>query len=281
MSILFSFLSGVLGVVFIVVAAVVVLSCTIAWYEYANREPQLVEDRFSGGRLAFALGLIASETLCLAASVLVHPLGWTAPREKMVRAEEQTPVIFLHGLFHNRACWLWLKYRLRRRGVNALYTLNLPPWKDVETLTERVAKKVDELRHATGVDKVSLVGHSMGGIIARNYLQLRGGADKVAMCVLLGTPNAGSKLAPFALSPLGKLVLPGSPFLHRLAEAPLPPETRVTSIYSRHDNIILPFESARLEGSRNEELAGMGHTALLYRSRVFETLLNALRKEEP
>lgn len=277
MSILFT----VLAFIFAATAVVVLLSYAIAWYEYANRQPELMAERFAPRRLGLAAWLIAMETGFLFLTVLLHPLGWFSARERPVEQGDATPIILLHGLFHNRACWLWTRYRLRRQGFTALYAINLPLWKDVESLTERLAKKVDELRHATGIDRVHLVGHSMGGIIARNYLQIRGGAQKVDRCVLLASPNVGSKLAPFALTPLGKLLLPGSEFLRRLATAPLPPGVRLTAVANRHDNMVLPFESARLDGAHNVELAGMGHASVLYHPRATAAIVAALTETQP
>lgn len=270
------FIYSILAAILAAVAAVVVGSYTIAWYECANSRPELMTGRFSLSRLWLAARLVGGEVFFLFLDVLLHPLGWLPPKERRPEEVSGTPVLLLHGLFHNRASWLWAKFRLRRRGFRALYTLNLPPWKDVETLTERVAKKVDELRHALGVKKVCLVGHSMGGVIARNYVQIRGGEQKVERCVLLATPNHGSKLAPFALSPLAKLLMPGSEFLRRLAVAPLPPEVAVTTICTRHDNIVLPWEYAHLEGARKVELTGMGHASLLYRPRALKAVIEAL-----
>jgi len=276
---------GILATVFTslctVVGTVVLLSYAFVWYECANREPQLLENRFAPDRLARAAWLILLETACLLLTVLQHPLGWFPARDLPPEENSETPVLLLHGLFHNRACWHWTRYRLRQRGRRYVYAINLPPWHDVENLTERVDRKVDELRHASGADKVHLVGHSMGGVIARNYLQLRGGATKVASCTLIAAPNHGSRLAPFALTPLGRLLLPGSEFLHRLAAAPLPPEVRVTSIYSRHDNMVLPWDAARLEGADNHEFSGMGHMTVLYHPEVFAALLVALQEEKP
>jgi pimeloyl-ACP methyl ester carboxylesterase len=273
-------LFAILELLFGIVAAVVILSYAIAWYEYANREPVLMQERFVPGRLWFAAKLIATETLLLFVTVLLHPLGWFSFKEKQA-TDGDTPVLLLHGLFHNRACWLWARFRLRNRGYKALYAINLPPWYDVERLTERVSKKVDELRHSSGVDKIHLVGYSMGGMIARNYIQLRGGEQKVEACVLLSCPNGGSKLVPFALTPLGKHLLPGSEFLQRLAAAPLPPEVRLTAIVNRHDNMSLPLENGRLAGVRNIELTGMGHVSVLYRSRAIEAIAQSIREPDP
>lgn len=266
-----------LTIFFGAVATVVTLSFAIAWYEYANRDPRLVDGRLAPRRLLFVAGLIITESACLALTILLQPLGWLNRKEKV--ATEQQPIILLHGLFQSPSCWLWLKFQLRRHGFTALHTIALPPWKDVEVLTERLAKRVDELRHATGLQKVHLIGHSMGGIIARNYLQIRGGAQKVDHCLLVATPNSGSKLAPFALSPLGGLLMPGSSFLQRLAAVPLPEEARISSIYSRHDNMVLPYEHARLDGARNIELAGSGHTRLLFHRQVVRHIVDLLKEE--
>jgi pimeloyl-ACP methyl ester carboxylesterase len=270
----------VLAIVTVAVGVAVLLSYAIAWYEYANRNPELMKNRFSAQQLWFATKLIGEEIFFLFLTTLLYPLGWFSPKEKVAKSSSDTPIIFLHGLFHNRACWFWTKYRLRRQGFRALYSLNLPFWRDVEILTERVARKVDELRHTMGIEKVHLVGHSMGGIVARNYLQIRGGAKKVDRCILLASPNGGSKLAPFTLTPPGKVLMPGSEFLLRLAAAPLPSEAHLTAIYSRHDNMVLPFENAQLEGVHNVELAGMGHASLLYRSKALQAIIDALKGEQ-
>lgn len=257
------------------VFAVVLFSYTIAWYEYANRDPSLVGRRFSPRPLLSISWTMVQETLLLTFTVLLHPFGWIRSRVRTEKSPSQ-PVLLLHGLFHNKACWLFARLVLRIQGKTSLHTLNLPPWRDIETLTESVAKRVDEIRHAQGVEKVALVGHSMGGIIARNYLQQRGGADKVSHLVLLGTPNTGSKLAPFALSPLGAHLQPGSEFLIRLAQAPLPEGTAVTSIYSRQDNMVLPFEHGSLEGAADVQLADIGHISLLYHPRALAAVVRAL-----
>lgn len=261
------------------VAAFIVLSYAFAWYESANACPSLLEERLKPKNLGFALGLILRETLLLCSTVVLHPLGWLPLPEPNPRECKETPVILLHGLFQNRACWLWAVHCLNKRGFTQVYTLNLPPWKDMEVLTEKLAKKIDLIRHASGVDKVHLIGHSMGGIIARNYIHLRGGAAKVDRCILLGAPCGGSKLAPFGLSGLAKLILPQSNFLQRLNQAPIERANQFMAIYSRHDNIILPYANGRLEGALNIELADIGHVGLIHTPRVFDEIAAFVRRE--
>lgn len=179
---------------------VVLLSFSILWYEYANANPELVKNRCSSNNLRRIPPLLAPEFFFNFISLLTIPFGLFSPgRPNLKRGI--TPTLLLHGLFVNRACWFWFKSRLKLQGCENIVTINLSGFHSEEVLTELLAKKIDELRHRLGVNKVNLVGHSMGGIIARNYVQRRGGQDKVNHLIFLGTPHHGSKLTPFPSCP--------------------------------------------------------------------------------
>jgi pimeloyl-ACP methyl ester carboxylesterase len=255
----------------------VLLSYTVAWYERANARPDLIERRFTTRGLCIATWLLIQESACLLVTILLRPFGWLPARPPSAKQESLPPVILLHGLFQNRSSLFWLQHRLHSAGYRQIISINTPPWKDLETLTEKLAKKVDEMRIRFKVDKVILVGHSMGGIIARNYVQNRGGAANVERIVTLGSPHHGSKLAPFALSPIGKTLLPGSEFIRRFNSAAWPQGTPIVSIYTRYDNIVMPAELARMDGAGSVELDGMGHTALLFHPRSLQAVIEALK----
>jgi triacylglycerol esterase/lipase EstA (alpha/beta hydrolase family) len=59
---------------------------------------------------------------------------------------------------------------------------------------DQVAAKIDAVLAATGAAQVTVVGHSMGGLVARAYLAKHGGA-KVRRVVTIGTPHHGSVFA--------------------------------------------------------------------------------------
>lgn len=252
-------------------AVSVVLSFAISWCERANSDPGVAAQR----RHALAVRLMLTEFASLLLTLLLRPLGWL-PERIPAGPSRRPPVILLHGLFQNRSCLLLLQWRLRAAGFDRIISVNTPPWLDLETLTGRVRHVVEQVRSATGAEQVYLVGHSMGGIIARNFIQLGDGASQVAGCVTLGSPHRGSKLAPFAVSRLGRALLPGSGLLMRLQAAPMPATVRFTAIYSRHDNIIVPMENARLDGADNVELSEIGHTAMLFSPRVAHEVVKAL-----
>jgi triacylglycerol esterase/lipase EstA (alpha/beta hydrolase family) len=259
-----------------VVALTVLLSFTIAWYERANSRPDLIDRRFTTRGVGIAIWLLIEETACLLLTILLRPFGWPQPQLPDTVQNIHPPIILLHGLFQNRSCLFWLQHRLRSAGYQQIISINTPPWRDLETLTEGLSKKVDELRIKLKVDKVILVGHSMGGMIARNYVQNRGGSAYVHGMVTLGSPHHGSKLAPFALSGMGKTLLPGSEFLRQFNSVTWPEETQAVSIYTRYDNIVLPAESAKMDGSQTVELNGMGHTSLLFHPRSLQAVIDAL-----
>ncbi|MCK4507152.1 MAG: alpha/beta fold hydrolase [Desulfuromonadales bacterium] len=259
-----------------VVALTVLMSYTVAWYERANARPDLIDRRFTSNGVCIAIWLLIQETGCLLLTILLRPFGWPQPKLLAAEPGARPPVILLHGLFQNRSCLFWLQYRLRAAGYQQIISINTPPWRDMEASTESLAKKVDELRIKLKVDKVILVGHSMGGMIARNYVQNRGGAAYVHGMVTLGSPHHGSKLAPFALSSMGKSLLPGSAFLKQFNSTDWPKETQAVSIYTRYDNIVLPAESGKMDGAQQIELDGMGHTSLLFHPRSLQAVIGAL-----
>jgi triacylglycerol lipase len=256
---------------------VVLLSYSICWYEYSNANPRLVDKRFTRKNSQLVIKLIFTEVLFDFITIVAIPFGFINRKNPALQRGE-TPVLLLHGLFVNQSCWFWFKRRLRQHGFKNIVTINLSSWHSEEALTELLAKRIDELRHQLGVNKVHLVGHSMGGMIARNYVQLRGGHDKVETLVCLGSPHQGSKLATFSTDPLGKLLVPDSDFLQRLNSAPIPENIQLTNIYTNKDNMVLPNSNNHLSWGTAVELDGMGHTALIYRKEPIDATITALKK---
>lgn len=260
------------------VALFVCLSHAFAWYEAANSNPELLKGRFQVRHLFYALSLLFKETFWLCCCLASLPFGLLPQNRSRQEKHHGPPLIFLHGLFQNRACWWWLRFRLKCAGYPNQVAINLPFWRDIETLSEEVAKTVDQVRHRQGIDKVVLIGHSMGGILARNYIQRRGGAERVSCCILLGTPNHGSRLVPFAISQLARHLLPQSPFLGELNREPFPYEIPLVNIFSWQDNLVLPPDHARLSAGRETALRDVGHAGLLFHSSTFQSIIQSLKE---
>lgn len=275
MSILYFFLILFI-VIWILIFWVVTTSCALAWYEYSNRDPQLLVGRLLPERRYLALRLILVEAGSIFLALCAYPFGFLPEKPQILQIAQKRPVILLHGLLHNRAVWFLMKQRLEQCGYTVV-TVNLPPFEMVETLARKISEIVEETLVTYDAEQVDIVGHSMGGLLARYYIEFMGGNKRVAHCVLLGTPNAGSKLAPFALSPMGRELMPGSDFLTELNAEPLSSSVRYISIFSRHDNLVIPAESAELPGAETIEVEWLGHNSLLFHRETIEATIDALR----
>ena len=76
---------------------------------------------------------------------------------------------------------------------------------------------------------------------------------------------------------------PGSAFLRELCarEEERRPACGVTSIYSPHDNLVVPQATGRLAWARNIEMPGHGHVALLLSPRLAGIVLDELAEARP
>jgi triacylglycerol esterase/lipase EstA (alpha/beta hydrolase family) len=229
------------------------------------------------------IGCAASARL-LANEVAAIALSW--PRMALFRwltrdpapAPAAAPVILLHGVLCNAGVWRGLRAYLAERGIAPVYTLTVgPPLASIEDFSEQLAARVDAVLAATAADRVALVGHSMGGLVARAYLR-RYGAAKIAFVMTLGTPHHGSVHAwLFPGTPLAQL-RPGNPWLAELNRTEGDPTpVRFVSLWSWHDSMVAPQASSRFAGAVNIELDGIGHNALLDDRRVFEAVATELR----
>lgn len=61
---------------------------------------------------------------------------------------------------------------------------------NIDTYAIRLKDLIDTIKYKTGKPKVNLVAFSMGGLVARRYMQVFGG-ENVNLLILIGTPNKG------------------------------------------------------------------------------------------
>lgn len=119
-----------------------------------------------------------------------------------------------------------------------------------------------------------IVGHSIGGIIARQAIQLGGAAERVAGLVTIGSPHRGTPaaLAGLALglgflSPTTFAMMPLAPTIRRMNRAPWPDATPFLSIVSWSDLLCPPPcgspPFADGDGVRIHKVSGHGHTDML------------------
>ncbi len=192
-----------------------------------------------------------------------------------------TPILLVHGLVDNRSIFTLLRRALRRRGFGQVLTLNYSPFtQDVETAAGRLAELVEKTCETTGYERVHIVGHSLGGLVGRYYVQRMGGDRRIHTLVTMGSPHNGTVAAHLLPSTLARQLRPGSALLAKLAEPAPGCRTRFVSFWSDLDQLVVPKRSARLDhpdlSVRNVLLRGVGHLSLPIHGRVVHDIATLL-----
>src|SRR5207244_2106373 len=81
-------------------------------------------------------------------------------------------------------------------------SFSYPPRLDYQRLACRLGRMVEAVCLATGASQVDLVGHSLGGLIAR-YLTEMGDGGRVRRVVTLGAPSFSTRIPPLDLAVFG------------------------------------------------------------------------------
>jgi triacylglycerol esterase/lipase EstA (alpha/beta hydrolase family) len=211
-------------------------------------------------------------------------------------AQHAETVLLLHGFFQTRAVWEVMEDRLRYDGYGVfsfdlgglLHRFNTRRPAD---LAQGIAEKIERVCERYGLERFHIVGHSQGGLVARQYVQVHGGHRRVKSLVTLGTPHHGTPTALVGsmlmlggtLSAAPWDLLPGSRFLRRLSRDAFPADIPLVSIYSKHD-LVCPYPFSILRpgpeqaSMRNHLVRGVGHTELTCDAAVYRLVRAELER---
>ncbi|WP_113703099.1 esterase/lipase family protein [Nonomuraea lactucae] len=187
-------------------------------------------------------------------------------------AARREPVILVHGWNGEPGQFARMKAALKRAGHPA-YAIDLPGEENIAN-AEAIAKLVARVRRKHGGGKISIVGHSMGGLSARHYLKFLGGAGETRSYVSMGTGQRGYAPACLLPSEQGGQMCPTGGFIRRLNSGdPTPGPVRYTLLASSLDET----RDDTIDGVWcGAEFAGVRH-ADEPRTRVFiDAVLSAL-----
>ena len=187
-------------------------------------------------------------------------------------------IVLIPGYMENGQSMLLLAIRLNRATGRPVAALNIKPWMftSIKRHAEMAGKTIDRLAGSTGT--VDLVGHSMGGLVARYWIEKMGGAERTGTVVLMGTPNTGTTAASLAPGACASEMMPGSEFIREMMESAMTPPANVGyhTICSATDAIATPRGNAMLPFGGCMWTGDYGHEGLLLGSKIADAVIARL-----
>lgn len=225
------------------------------------------------------------------ARVVLKRVGWTLGREIPVGAAElarcvtklgeitkrernwmpegdpdSAPVILVHG-------FLSVPKQLDAWAVAAgdgahAYRFGYPSvGVPLEGIAERLALEIERIA-AWHRQPVTLVGHSLGGVLIRAAIESRDLAHLVRTCVTVCSPHGD---VPVVVRRFGEVVRRER--LDLQLEAPV--QARTIAVTAGED-VVVPPESARLEGAEVVHVEDAGHFTVITHPRVLRIISEAV-----
>lgn len=195
---------------------------------------------------------VVTEVAAVGALIGSYPLDWLAGKvEPYLCAPASEPVILLHGLGGSRSNLFALAAYLRLAGFDNVSYFEYPRWQSIGDSAGELGHVVEEkIAEKGGAPGVHLIGHSLGGTVARRY---SAGARRNAVRTLitLGSPYSYGQWSPREVAIFGE----DDPIV------PAPIETLVT----------------RAAFSRIVTLSDVGHLALIFHPEVLRIVGTELR----
>ena len=178
---------------------------------------------------------VGREVAALGTVALSMPLRWVVgDLEFDPTARHRTPVVFVHGFLGDRTNFLAMRTHLASVGIRSFASFSYGPRVDHQQLAAELGRTIAGICDATGSRQVDVVGHSLGGLVAR-YLVESGGRQVIRRLVTLGAP-------------------------YYAADFP----SQELAFFGAHDMLVAPPASRR----RVRVIPDAGHVALLYHPTV-------------
>ena len=143
---------------------------------------------------------VITEIAAAGALIGSYPLDWLVKKgEPYFCAPSSEPVILIHGFGGSRANLLALGAYLRLAGFDNVSHFEYPRWQSISDSAAQLGRIAEEKSGGKGVH---LIGHSLGGTVARRYAA---GAPKAAVrsLVTLGSPYSYGQWSPTEIGIFG------------------------------------------------------------------------------
>ncbi|WP_087025473.1 lipase family alpha/beta hydrolase [Thaumasiovibrio subtropicus] len=196
-------------------------------------------------------------------------------------------VVVIHGLYMNGLVMMPLCNRIKQAGFEVL---NLS-YNTIEPDTDAMFA---EIREFAGDTPTVLVGHSMGGVMSRQYLEATEDENILAV-VTLGTPHQGAKIAKYIHNiGLRNVMLRGSAPYLMPRKVKWHHKARLYSLAGRLPFGVLPIilqgterasdgtvllDETKIDGMWEHKVVAQNHESMLVSKEVADWVIDVLFRE--
>ncbi len=210
-------------------------------------------------------------------------LRWPASGDR--RQDAQPPTVLVHGYKDDASVFAPLAQHLSELGVRT-YAVTLAP-SDCSVPLEVLAQQLKAYISSNFAynQQLNFVGFSLGGIVARYYLQRMGGLERTGRFLSVATPHHGTWVAFASRLPAALQLRPNSSFLRDLnADAEQLASIEFSSMWTPLDLMIVPSFNCRFRVGTNMAVWSLQHQGLITGQRGIGAIAKVLTsgdKESP
>jgi triacylglycerol esterase/lipase EstA (alpha/beta hydrolase family) len=260
----------------VVTAVFVATGFTLALKVFQSPQGDAARQPLPRRLIDLARGIVVEWLVTMYVALLV-PLRGIRSRSALPTTGHQRLLALLPGYLENAATMAVMRRRLERAlGIPVRTLTPLRYFTSIEALAQDYRRQITNWLSESGARQIDLVGHSMGGLIARVLVEQLGLAGTVGYLVTVGAPHLGTALAPFGMGKNARQMSRKSAFLQELNARSVPPGVCYIGICSAHDNVVLPWRSALSPRGDNFTLRFRGHLTLIFSQVVVELIAEKL-----
>ncbi len=225
------------------------------------------------------MAFVAREVTATLRVAAAAPRGWRG-RSHAGELPCDALVSFVHGLLATAGTF-WPAIRHLRDTLDVdTRTFTFLPGSDLD----HISRKIDHaVRAHPEACRVHLVGHSLGGLAVRWYVQEHDYDTRVVQTISIAAPFLGVDLADAFPDRLRGLVMPMPHHLGRIVSEAARHLRRVPhlSIVADKDQLIRPVTAGILPGAPSYVLHDTGHNGALFHRRLHDVLVREVGRFGP
>ena len=214
---------------------------------------------------------------------LIRPIitiAWFCLLKPKTSKSPHPPVILIHGIFSTRTSWYAVFKALVAQNFT-VRTFGYPTlWGSMDATVERLESFVQKVKTETHSPKVTIVAHSLGGVVTRYWLaKYPHNYDALSGLITLCTPHSGSDVSTLLPNPFSKALNPTSSVITMIQEQTYEKFPCVAYV-TNADLLVVPAE--RLMPPQNWELRvtpPIDHLEILSNAPVIESVIATIQSQ--